>query len=77
MEPNIETGSMCFINTRYKYEDVKIGDVISYKLNDNMLVTHRVVEISDNGIETKGDANESNDVVRVKKYSIEILRCSQ
>ena len=60
MEPTIDTGSLCFINKKTKIESIKEKDIIAFKLKDGTLVTHRAVEITDEGIVTKGDNN--NDV---------------
>ena len=67
MEPRLETGSLCFINKKDKFESLKKNDIIAFKMKDGSLVTHRVVEIDNNGIVTKGDANESNDLALVNK----------
>lgn len=61
MEPTIETGSLCFINKNIKYNNIKEKDIIAFKTNEGTLVTHRVVSIKDNGLETKGDNNKNND----------------
>ncbi len=61
MEPKIETGSLSLIYTKAKYEDVDVNDVIAFKMNDKTLVTHRVVEITETGFVTKGDANSVRD----------------
>jgi len=67
MEPKIETGSLCFINKKVKYEDIKEDDIIAFKMSDKTLVTHRVVEITDEGFVTKGDANDVNDGAKVTR----------
>ena len=54
-------GCVCFVSTYSKYDDIKTGDVISFRVDENTLVTHRAVSITENGIVTKGDANEVND----------------
>ncbi len=61
MEPTIETGSLCFINKNISIDKIKEKDIIAFKMNDNTLVTHRAVEITDSGIVTKGDNNEDTD----------------
>lgn len=61
MEPEIQTGSICFVNTRAKYEDIQEGNVIAYEIPNGGLVTHRVISISEAGMETKGDANAVSD----------------
>ena len=61
MEPTIKTGSVCFVNRRANYDEIKVGDIIAFKINSNDLATHRVNSITDYGIETKGDANDNVD----------------
>ena len=68
MEPKIQTGSLCFINTKVKFDSIKEDDVIAFKLEDGTMVTHRVIEITDEGfLRTKGDANESRDEIKTTK----------
>lgn len=67
MEPQIYTGSICFINTRASYEDVEAGDVIAYETASGMMVTHRAVQITKTGIVTKGDANDVSDGITTTK----------
>jgi signal peptidase len=61
MEPTIATGSLCFINKNAKYNEINKKDIIAFKLNDGTLITHRVINITDNGIQTKGDNNKKID----------------
>lgn len=61
MEPNIHTGSLAFINTNYNFEDVKIEDIIAYEAPNSVLITHRVIDIKDDKLETKGDNNDVSD----------------
>ena len=44
-------------------QDITTGDVITFYINEDTLVTHRVVgkESESGGFLTKGDANEVND----------------
>lgn len=65
MEPEISTGSVVFTNTHDT--DIKIGDVVTYRLsageNKGVFVTHRVSNINQkqNLIQTKGDHNDYAD----------------
>ena len=66
MEKEILTGSVAYANTHVKVEEIKVGDIIVFKL-DNKFVTHRVTAINDdNTFTTKGDANQTEDLVPVK-----------
>ena len=67
MEPDITTGSICFINCRDKVPEA--GDIICYKKGE-LSITHRVVTITDEGYVTKGDNNESNDPGTIKQNQI-------
>ena len=67
MEPKIETGSLCFINKLIKFENIKEQDVIAYEIDNGTIVTHRVVEVNDDEIVTKGDANDFVDGTIVTK----------
>ena len=63
----LPVGSVCFVSTYSKYEDIKAGDVISFRVDDNMLVTHRAIRITAEGIKTKGDENNTEDPDAVTK----------
>ena len=66
MEPTYHVGSLIYVK-KIDPQDVKVGDPITFVLNENLVVaTHRVVgiDIDDEGIiryHTNGDANESED----------------
>ena len=61
MEPKIQTGSLCFINKHAKYDNVNVDDIIAYTAPTGDKITHRVINITDEGIETKGDKNNISD----------------
>lgn len=62
MEPNYPVGSLIFAKEEDP-ENLKVGDVITYRLDEDTVVTHRIVEINqeEQTITTKGDANSDND----------------
>ncbi|EWM54535.1 signal peptidase I [Ruminococcus flavefaciens] len=61
MEPAIKVGSICVVNHHASFSKVKKGDIIAFKAGDSTLVTHRAVRVTDEGISTKGDANNTED----------------
>ena len=67
MEPTIHTGSISFINKHAKYENIKENDVIAFSIPSGKKVTHRVINITDMGMETKGDNNENSDGISTTK----------
>lgn len=69
MEPDIHTGSICFVNTKASYDEVEVGDVIAFKIGDNSLITHRAISITEEGIETKGDANDVSDGICTTEHN--------
>ena len=45
MEPTINTGDLA-ISKEIDTSTLKVGDIISFKIKDNIVVTHRIVEIT-------------------------------
>ncbi|MGL5244068.1 MAG: signal peptidase I [Sarcina sp.] len=61
MNPNIPKGSLVIVK-EVTDKDINVNDVITYRgKNSNAIITHRVVEISNDKYITKGDANETRD----------------
>lgn len=67
MEPNYHVGSLIYVR-EVDYKQLKAGDVITFMIDENTTVTHRIVEVipDDNEPETlrfmtKGDANGEAD----------------
>ncbi len=87
MEPEIHTGSVVYVKD-VDYKELKVGDVITYMLDEDTFSTHRIVEIIPDEddpevirFKTKGDANASADgapvhcqnVIGSPKFSIPYL----
>ena len=73
MEPEIGTGSLVYIDTQNK--DVKVGDIIAYKIhneikNKDIIVTHRIVREENGNFITQGDVNKLPDASPVSKGQI-------
>lgn len=67
MEPNYHVGSLIYVK-EVDYHDLQSGDVITFMLTDDVVVTHRIVDVypdkDDPTIlryQTKGDANPTAD----------------
>ena len=64
MEPEYKVGSLIYV-VDLDSNDLKVNEVITFKLTDNIVATHRIVEkIDENGkikFRTKGDANDDVD----------------
>ncbi len=67
MEPTYHTGSLIYVK-KADYTELKVGDVITFLLDEDTIATHRIVEVvpdEDDPTEirfrTKGDANEAVD----------------
>ena len=61
MEPAIQTGSLCIVNTHADYDDIQTGDIIAFRLATGDMATHRVIRITPDGLETKGDHAKNSD----------------
>ena len=66
MEPTIPTHSVCLVKTNVDYAELEVGDVVVYtRETDGKRIVHRIIEITDDGAVTKGDANASDDGISV------------
>jgi signal peptidase I len=65
MEPALSTGSLCWINHHAAYEEVQEGDLVAFQTSLGQKVVHRVIRVTEQGLETKGDANEVSDGISV------------
>lgn len=72
MSPTFEAGSFIIVKDKSP-ETIETGDILTYKVGDNVVLTHRVVQKDDtNGYTfiTKGDANNIEDSNPVKETQI-------
>jgi signal peptidase len=69
MEPAIPVGSVVVIKPADP-ETLKIGDIICFKLSQPTSITHRIINITNEGFITKGDANEDPDQWIVKRENV-------
>lgn len=67
MEPAIPMGSLVVYAADADFQEVKLGDVVVFSRPDGMEVCHRAVQITERGIETKGDANSISDGISTTK----------
>ena len=67
MEPELPVGSVCLVDCQQK--EPEASDIISYKAQDT-IITHRVIEETDDGYITKGDSNSVADPGIVKPKQI-------
>ncbi len=65
MEPTYHVGSIVYVK-KVDPTTLKVGDPITFHLTDNVIATHRIVEVHGEGtpnlgFRTQGDANENVD----------------
>lgn len=58
MSPKFNKNDIIIIQEQKEY---KVGDIVTYKADDGNIVTHRIIEIDENGFITKGDNNNTKD----------------
>lgn len=71
MEPEIGVGAIVFAK-KTEPTTIKIGDVITYRISDTTMVTHRVetLDVDSEQLYTKGDANDTRDAAPVEFENI-------
>ena len=66
MEPGIQTGSIIAVKLAEDKTGYKIGDVITFQAEEDILITHRITEVVKSGdsvlYRTKGDNNNAEDM---------------
>jgi len=70
MEPTLKVGSVVFVR---QAENYVAGDIVTFSYNNTEIVTtHRIMEVLENNeFVTKGDKNDSVDMVTIKLDNIE------
>lgn len=69
MKPTYKVGSVIYYH-KVAEDKLKVGDAITYEVEDDTLVTHRIFSIENGQYETKGDANDSPDPYRIEYKNI-------
>lgn len=69
MEPKFYPGDMVITQHKGK-ADIKVNDIVTYKDNEGVIITHRIIEETDEGYITKGDNNNVNDADILKEDNI-------
>lgn len=66
MEPGIQTGSIIAVDLDVDATKLQVGDVITFRETEEMLITHRITEVVNSGdtilFRTKGDNNNAEDM---------------
>ncbi|WP_316245020.1 signal peptidase I SipW [Gracilibacillus massiliensis] len=74
MEPTFQTGSIIAVDEYSDNTTLKNGDVITFVNEDEVLVTHRIIDIVESGehtlYETKGDNNNAADNELVQQENV-------
>lgn len=71
MEPEIQGNELILIQEKNEYE---LGDIVTYQDNDNILITHRIVEIQGDSFIAKGDSNAGkDDAVQIERIQGKVL----
>lgn len=60
MEPEFYPGDMVITQHKDK-ADIKLNDIVTYRDNEGIIITHRIMEETEEGYITKGDNNNVED----------------
>ena len=67
MSPIFNKNDIIIIQEQKEY---KVGDIITYEASNGELVTHRIIEKTENGFYTKGDNNNTKDEKEIYKQDV-------
>ncbi len=68
MEPILKVGGILYYHEQ-DISEFKNGDILVYSTKKH-IISHRIVDKTETGFITKGDANSSNDYLEIKKEQI-------
>lgn len=68
MEKALSIGDIIIIKDSENYE---VNDIVTFKVDNDYLVTHRIIERNGNIFKTKGDNNNTADEHKITKDKIE------
>lgn|SRR5574344_835475 len=68
MEPTLNVGGILYYE-KTEFKNFQVDDIIVYQLDDH-IISHRVYDITENGIITKGDANNTYDNLLISENQI-------
>lgn len=63
MEPTLKVGDYVVVKAE-DFDQLQVGEIITFE-DEGMMVTHRIISITDEGIQTRGDHNTVNDMKQV------------
>ncbi len=69
MEPEFYPGDLVITQHKDK-ADIKLNDIVTYRNNEGIVITHRIIEKTNEGYITKGDNNNVNDADILKNEDI-------
>ena len=69
MKPTYKVGSVIYYK-KVSQKELKVGDVITFNANNSKMVSHRIANIDNGFIETKGDANKVSDVNKIRYENV-------
>ena len=70
MSPVFKKGYLIYYDKNIKVNELKDRDIIAFNVQDKKIISHRIYEIKENKILTKGDNNNSIDPFTVKYENI-------
>jgi signal peptidase len=70
MEPTIRSGDLVVVAPAHADGVYEPGQIITFHPTPGYTTTHRVNDVNESGIETKGDANATPDVSRIQSDQV-------
>lgn len=65
LDNQIQVNDLIFLTKVDSLDDIKLYDIICYVNEDDLRIVHRVVEIHDTYLKTRGDANNATDDIDI------------
>lgn len=66
LDNQIQVNDLIFLDRVTSLDEVELYDIICYENDENLRIVHRVVEVNENYLITRGDANNANDNIQIR-----------
>ena len=66
LDNQIQVNDLIFLDKVTSLDEVKLYDIICYENDENLRIVHRVVEVNENYLITRGDANNADDNIQIR-----------
>lgn len=75
MYPSIKINDIILVDTSVKKDSLEVGDIVTFRVTDNMIITHRIIEVTTDGEGNlvyiqQGDSTADSSATQIKPSQV-------